>query len=100
MLNLPSADFKFILLTQDGQSLNLHFRRLERTIASLEDTFIERVNDLEMGIGNRIAHELAPLLRTRVSQQPLQQSYHHPPRCINAAAPHCTSIQNAYPYYD
>jgi hypothetical protein len=59
MLNLPSADFKFILLTQDRQSLNLRFRRLERTIASLEDTFIERVNDLEMGIGNWIAHELA-----------------------------------------
>lgn len=85
MFNLLSADFKFILLTQDGQSLNLRFRRLERTISSLEDTLIERVNDLEMGIGNRIAHELAPLLRTSfdafsagVSQQPLQPAHHHP----------------------
>ncbi|KAG1877245.1 hypothetical protein F4604DRAFT_1924320 [Suillus subluteus] len=70
---------------EDGQSLNLRFRRLERTISSLEDTLIERVNDLEMGIGNQIAHELAPLLRTSfdafsagVSHQPLQPAHHHP----------------------
>ncbi|KAG1763968.1 hypothetical protein EV702DRAFT_1051544 [Suillus placidus] len=47
---------------QDGRSLSLRFRRLERTVAGLEDTLIERANDLEIGISKRVAREIAPLL--------------------------------------
>ncbi|KAG1896037.1 uncharacterized protein F5891DRAFT_1193475 [Suillus fuscotomentosus] len=57
----------------------------------LEDTLIERVNNLEMGISNQIAHKIAPLLRTSfdafgtgITQQPLRPAHPHP---------HTTSMQ-------
>ncbi|KAG1873455.1 hypothetical protein C8R48DRAFT_769887 [Suillus tomentosus] len=86
--NLPPAGTTYPaheLTTEDRQSLSLRFRRLERTVAGLEDTLIERVNNLEMGISNQIAHKIAPLLRTSfdafgtsITQQPLRPAHPHP----------------------
>ncbi|KAG0702939.1 hypothetical protein DFH29DRAFT_874793 [Suillus ampliporus] len=49
------------LTAEDGRSLSLHFRRLERTVAGLEDTLIEHANDLEIGISKRVTRKIAPL---------------------------------------
>ncbi|KAG2113229.1 hypothetical protein DEU56DRAFT_919729 [Suillus clintonianus] len=48
------------LTAEDGRSLSLRFRRLERTVAGLEDTLIERAYDLEIGISKRVTRNSVP----------------------------------------
>ncbi|KAG2145144.1 hypothetical protein DEU56DRAFT_754025 [Suillus clintonianus] len=57
-ISLPD---KAELTAEDGRSLSLRFRRLEHTVAGLEDTLIERAYDLEIGISKRVTREIAPL---------------------------------------
>ncbi|KAG0694257.1 hypothetical protein DFH29DRAFT_880844 [Suillus ampliporus] len=68
------------LTAEDGRSLSLHFRRLERTVAGLEDTLIERANDLKIGISKRVAREIAPLFN--------HTNFDHGSGCSNSVPQH------------